>query len=396
MGVRLTARLIEALRKPESPTELRDAEVKGLLLRVQPSGLRTFYVELARGRRVRLGRYPVLTVEGARQQALLSLSDFIRTGDLPSRKSRTRSLRDYIDRDYRNWATANLKWGAGAADRILAVFRGFSERPLASLDAFSIERWRTRRLKDGVSASTINRDIATLKSAVSKAQEWGIVTNNPLASVKQVKVDSTRVRDLSDEEEKRLRAGLADRDRRMRLARRRANDWRNDRCIDPLAEISNDEYAGHLSPAVIVSLVTGLRRGELTALTWEDVDLRNNVLTVRASAAKSGRLRRVPINAECKAVLQRWRAQTAPANARVFPIRDMKTAWTRLLRDVGIHDFRWHDLRHAFASKLVQRGVDLNTLRELLGHADLKMVLRYAHLRPGHLAEAVARLGDAT
>jgi site-specific recombinase XerD len=73
-------------------------------------------------------------------------------------------------------------------------------------------------------------------------------------------------------------------------------------------------------------------------------------------------------------------------------MHDVNTSWGNVLVDAKIENFRWHDMRHHFASHLVMAGVDLNTVRELLGHADLKMTLRYAHLAPEHKAAAVAKL----
>ena len=157
--------------------------------------------------------------------------------------------------------------------------------------------------------------------------------------------------------------------------------------------IGASEYGDHLTPAILISLNTGLRRGELTALTWEDVNLDARMLTVRAAAAKSGRSRHVPLNNEALAILVQWRRQQP--TGRLFPVRSFKTAWGALMTAAQIENFRWHDMRHDFASKLVMAGVDLNTVRELMGHADLKMTLRYAHLAPAHLAEAVAKLEAA-
>jgi integrase len=98
------------------------------------------------------------------------------------------------------------------------------------------------------------------------------------------------------------------------------------------------------------------------------------------------------LNAEALDVLKRWREQ-APAGDRLFPINtSLKTSWANLLGRAHISAFRWHDLRHHFASRLVQAGVPLNTVRELLGHGSMAMTLRYAHLAPDQKREAVAKL----
>jgi len=211
-----------------------------------------------------------------------------------------------------------------------------------------------------------------------------------LIEVQQAKVDSTRKRYLSDAEERRLRKALANRDANGRDARARANDWRAERGKEKLKPL---DYSDHLTPAVLLSLNTGLRRGELTQLEWPDIDFNARSLTVRAAASKSGKRREIPLNAEAVDILKRWKKQIG-GEGRLFPFYDLKTAWTALLVAAKIANLRWHDLRHTFASKLVNAGVDLNAVRELLGHADLKMTLRYSHSKQSHLANAVARLAS--
>jgi len=150
---------------------------------------------------------------------------------------------------------------------------------------------------------------------------------------------------------------------------------------------------------VILSLDTGMRFGELCALRWADVQMDLAFLTVRGVTAKNGTTRHIPLNAEALEVLRTWHPAEIDDSTFVFsgrtddPIVDIKTAWLPLVREqANIANFRFHDLRHTFASKLVMAGVDLNTVRELLGHADIKMTLRYAHLAPEHKAAAVAKL----
>ena len=148
---------------------------------------------------------------------------------------------------------------------------------------------------------------------------------------------------------------------------------------------------------VLVSMNTGLRRGELLGLTWENVDLGRRTVTVEGYGAKSGQTRHVPLNAEALAELRRWKETQEPEGA-VFKGREgaglthTKRSWAAVLDAAKIENFRWHDLRHHFASRLVMAGIDLNTVRELLGHGDITMTLRYAHLAPEHKHAAVAAL----
>jgi integrase len=238
-----------------------------------------------------------------------------------------------------------------------------------------------------------------LRGALSRAVEWKLIPVHPLAGVKASKTDRRPlVRYLSADEEARLLAALETRDTKRRAERERANAWRRARGYALWPAFGT--YSDYLSPLVRLALHTGLRRGELFGLTWADVDLTGARLTVRGESAKSGQTRYVPLNVTAAAVLATWREIVKPATpaALVFsgadgaPLVDIKKAWGALMTAAKIERFRFHDCRHDFASKLVMAGTDLNTVRELLGHADLKMVLRYAHLAPEHTAAAVAKL----
>jgi integrase len=127
--------------------------------------------------------------------------------------------------------------------------------------------------------------------------------------------------------------------------------------------------------------------------------LQRRILTVRGEGAKTGQTRHVPLNSEAIRVMKAWRSPVVEAAWLVFggasetaPLFAVKKAWRGVLNAAKVTSFRFHDLRHTFASKLVMSGVDLNTVRELLGHKSLTMTLRYAHLAPEHKAAAVETL----
>ena len=404
--VKLTETYLKRLKPTGKMYEVHDLELKGLRVRVMPSGVMSFAIlyRNVEGRQIRytVGQYGKITLKRARKLTKEALGEVAGKKDPQEAKRKARqvasmeTLEQFLDGAYGEWVKANRKDGKATVARLKSCFKAdLIKKKLDAITAWQVEKWQSQRRKSGKAASTVNRDITALKAALSKAVEWKMLETHPLVTVKPLKVDKhARTRYLSDDEEKRLRKALAARDAKMKQERASANVWRKQRGYTRLPEFTG--YFDHMTPMVLLSINTGIRRGELFQLRWPDVDLKRHILTVRGTTAKAGKTRHIPLNQEALNVLKSWKGRDA--NPLVFPGRNgqpfdnVKKAWSALLDTAKVKDFRWHDLRHTFASKLVMAGVDLNTVRELLGHSDLKMTLRYAHLGPEHKAEAVARL----
>jgi integrase len=149
-----------------------------------------------------------------------------------------------------------------------------------------------------------------------------------------------------------------------------------------------------LRPLLLAALHTGLRRSELFRLTWQNVDFKRGVL--RMLHTKNGERRELPLTDTLRDTLQQLPRRLN--SDYVFPgktghgLVDIRKRFHRALREAGIEAFVFHDLRHTFASHLVMAGVDLMTVKEFLGHKDIKMTLRYAHLAPDYKRAAINRL----
>ncbi|WP_256206155.1 tyrosine-type recombinase/integrase [Nitrosomonas oligotropha] len=156
------------------------------------------------------------------------------------------------------------------------------------------------------------------------------------------------------------------------------------------ASILIQELPQHLGDMVTFSLATGLRRSNVTKLEWSQVDMQRNVAWIHGDQAKAGKPIHVTLNATAIAVLTR---QIGKHPRSVFsykgkPITQVNTkAWYKALKRAGIEDFRWHDLRHTWASWLTQNGVPLNVIQEMGAWESAEMVRRYAHLAPEQFAQ---------
>ena len=386
----LTKAAVEGAKPGDSAYRLWDAKVTGLCLRVLPSGIKTFEIHPSRNVSQRLGRYPGMTLDAARSAAQKAQGAFSEHGVIDAKAKRQKTFGAFLLDDYEPWVTAERKAGVSTILAIRSVWSDLLNKPLGEITAWVVEKTKAARLKVGIKPATVNRDLGRIRAALAKAVEWKHLPSHPLVSVKLTKgADEGRIRFLSDKEEKALRKALDARDKHHRTRRESGMAWRTERGRETLPSIGM--FFDHLTPMTIIALHTGLRRGELTSLTWNDVNLQSKLLTVRAGYSKSQKARYIPLNSEAVDVLKRYRKQHS-GEGRLFDVFSVKKSWNALMTKAGISDFRFHDLRHTFASKLVAAGVDLNTVRELLGHADIRMTLRYAHLAPEHKAAAVEKL----
>lgn len=408
---RLSPAIVDSANPEGEPYRIWDTLVPQLHLRVQPSGVKSWNVQWSRTSSRSLGKWPGVTVEAARTRAKAALVEtdthgapvaVIEAAKPASEKPIT--LGAFISEHFAPWALANQKAGKATVAAIEPVFGKFYNRELRTVSAFDVERVKAQRLKAGKKPGTVARDLDRIRTVLSRAVEWGFLPDHPLKTVKRPKgIDNSRVRYLTDDEEKRLRDALAAREAERRASRERHNAWHAQRGSVGHPQWPKDAFTDHLMPLVLLAINTGMRRGELLGLDWRSVNLPAKLLTIEAGNAKSRKARHLPLNVEALDVLTRWKKQhTAKGKAPtglVFPgeggarMTNINKSWEGLVTAAEIEDFRYHDLRHTFASKLVMAGVDLNTVRELLGHADIAMTLRYSHLAPHKLADAVARLG---
>ncbi len=408
MVEKIGVKLLAKLKPKEKPFHIRDDELKGFLIRVQPSGVMTYWYEYrnSNGRklRVKIARVGVITPIQARDRAKTLAADVVQGND-PRKGKNTKNeptMEQFLKEKYAPWITTSRKTGEETIRRLRARFDFLLNHKLSEIDAWTVDKWRTQRLKDEIKHQTVNRSVESLSAMLNKAIEWGILSAHPMGKIKPYRVDKNgRTRYLSEDEEVRLRAALLDREIKIRESRERGNRWRTSRDYEPRATLSEKIFTDHLRPMVQISINTGLRKTELCRLSKENVDFKTGLITVLGKDAKDGNTRHVPMNREVRETLQQWLQQnnenTSPfvfPSKNGKPIRELKRAWTTVLTKAKIQEFRWHDLRHSFASKLAMRGADLNTIRELLGHSNLNMTIRYSHLSNTSKANAVEMLSE--
>lgn len=400
MKEKLTGKLLSSLEVTGKEYEVHDTIVIGLYVRVTAAGAKSYVVRWGRARKKALGRVGILTLDQARQEATQYLYEARKHGEplavTHGRKGTALpSLREFIDDTYMPWFKTHHKGHEKTLHTLDNNFDTIMAQRIDAITGRDLDQIRTTWMQTGNKPSTVNRKMGSISGVFSRAVEWEYITTHPVAKLKQLKVDSIGVvRYLSDDEDKRLRSALDARQDEMRRERESANKWRADRDQEQKPSLLDLHFTDHLKPMVIVSLKTGMRRGELFNLKWSSVNFDTKTITVTGDTAKTSETRHIQMNTEVVTTLKEWKKQSTSdhyvfANREGDRFEDVKSAWLKLLKRAQVIGFRWHDMRHDFASKLVMAGVPLNTVRELLGHGDIKTTLCYAHLAPGTKAAAV-------
>jgi integrase len=407
---RLTRELKDEKNRPEKEYEIWDTKEDGFVLRVRPSGKMVYAMFYARGKKLTIGATDQIDVTQARAKAkeIRTQHEEAKRGegegpDAKRKRVKADTYLYFLNNTYKDWLEVSLVHGEYAYTTLLKAFPEFHQLPLNKIGKPEIEKWRTTRLKQGLSKSTINRQLSDLKACLHRANDiWELAIDHSIDKVKPFALDNNKkIRYLTADEERRLHQALDAREEDLRSGKTAyALRKRGSFSYTSAEDLKHRTFVDHLKPAVLLSLHTGLRQGELLNLTWDYVDFDRSILTVEGKTAKSGKTRHIPLSEEALWLLRTWKQEQTVKSVRriVFPAVDgepmseIGKSWERLLKRAKIQNFRWHDLRHDFASKLVMSGVDLNTVRELMGHADIKMTLVYAHLAPEHKAAAVAKL----
>jgi integrase len=324
-----------------------------------------------KGKRHRIST-PSMTREGARDHETLLRSELIKYGEFISLKKKQAedampTLNEFFPRWMADYVIAHnrpkeQKNKTGTMEHhLLPVFGKFKINVIA---AEHIDKYKQMKLSEGLNPKTINNHLQILHRCLTTAQEWSLLEQVP--TTKQLKAPEPPWRYLSREDAEKLIAVIPEDFRRTMF---------------------------------LMSIKTGLRYSELSALRWEDVDFERNEVTVRRSivegnigSTKNNRIRRIPMTKDVREALE----QMPRTDGYVFTYNEKpvlyKTScgWLKkFCKDAGIQNVTIHQLRHTFASHLVALGAPLLSVRQLMGHGDIKMTMRYAHLGPNELQHAV-------
>jgi integrase len=288
------------------------------------------------------------------QKALSIRKAQIAEGKFEIAQTRTPILFEKLADRYIEYSKDNKRSWQRDLYSIKSLLVYFNGKLLSQITSWFIEKYKSER-KTQVKPSTVNRELDTLRNMLNMAVVWKMIDSSPYKGIKHFRVNNTNLRIVSEEEFQKL----------------------------------SEAASLDLKSILLTAVATGMRRGEILNLRWDDVYFKEGYIIVRDSKNYESRI--ITLHPVLKNVLLSLKGNSR--SEYVFEGRKtIKRAWENALRKSGIAHCRFHDLRHTFATRLVMNGVDLVTLQELMGHKDINMTKRYSHPTPEHKKQAVERL----
>ena len=300
-----------------------------------------------------LGRNPTINKTIARE-ILQEIERKVKLGQHDMIKAKIPILRDFA-KDYLAYQRDVKQKRSWDRDELcLAHIVAFcGNRKLSDIKPKDIDDYKEFRLKI-VKPGTVDRELQVLRHLFNLAQRWNsFFGKNPVSDAGLLNVNNQKERILTFDEEDRLLN-------------------------------SSPEY---LKNIITCALHTGMRKGEIISLTWENVDLENNLITVTMENSKSKKSRRIPINSTLRKLLLELKLKSAGSeyvflNSRGKPYArhdSLNRAFKHALDNAGIRGLRFHDLRHTAGTRLSEKNIPVQAINKLLGHADIRTTMRYVH-----------------
>lgn len=303
----------------------------------------------------------------------------------------------------------------GILQNIWRVFFSIMDMPIYTLTNYNIHQYICAyQHKFALRNSTMNRSVTNLRGMLTWGYKMGLLHEHKLTGFQNLPVDEVNNlgvrRFLSEEEINRLMRVLRKREAERRNMRIRYNKHRQEHKLEPIPyhPLKGEGYTDYVFPMILLSLFTGARKGSVRGLKWRDINFVTKEIIFQAESSKTAKTNVVPMTDKLSVVLSLWKKQNnisnsiVDGNRYVFTGRDGVTpldascprCWKKLLEDAKIESFRWHDLRHTFATLLVQKGVDIETLKTLMGHANINTTAIYLHSTNKHMHNSVKHLNN--
>lgn len=354
----------------KNKVEYFDTETIGFTIEVRQSGNKTFYLRYTdpagKLRQHKIGRYGQITFEQARKKARELKSMVVLGGDPSAVKAVSKAVITYdeLAQQHLDFMRSMKSYESILITMRVHLLPRWGKDRLTDIKQQDISAWLSSKDKDGLAPATVDKIKVIFSRSFELALQWehAGITVNPVRGIKRPKFNNKRERFLSPSE------------------------------VDRLLVACRASFNSQLCSIVHLLLLTGARVSELLNAEWSHVDIERKAWLIPMS--KTGKHRHVPLSQAALDVIDKlpkfYGCPYLVPNPRTLkPFSEMKRAWDTARNAAGLSDVRIHDLRHSAASFMINAGVDLFAVGRVLGHADHKSTMRYAHLAQDTLLAAV-------